>query len=258
MRARWAPAPWAAAAMIVLAGCSQSHAPSEEVEQAAEDVVRAVEGEPAQPKAGQFAPRNDCAEMPGAAGFLRELNEAIAARDADALIALAADDIKLDFGGGSGTAEFRRLLGETDGALWAELAELADLGCATNSQGGITLPWFFEQQLPVADPFSSFIVAGQNVPVYEAPGSDAPTIARLSWDVVELAQGGPEVEGYRHVRLGPALAQGGELPTGGELPREEELTGYVAEDALRSMVDYRLIAASRNGRWRIISLVSGD
>ena len=39
--------------------------------------------------------------------------------------------------------------------------------------------------------------------------------------------------------------------TGGE-------TGYIATDKLRSLIDYRLLAASRNGTWRIVSLVAGD
>jgi len=253
MNARRALAAWVAFAPFLLAACSQSDAPSEEVEKAAEEVVRVVEGEPAQqPTAGRFAPRNDCAEMPAAGSFLRELHEAVAARDADALVALAADDIKLDFGGGSGTAELRRRLGGSDGALWNELAELTGLGCAANSQGGITIPWYFEQQLPGAEPSSSFIIIGESVPVYNSPGEDAPVVARLNWDVVQLAQGGPAIEGYRHIQLAAA---------GGESDKDakgKRLTGYVAEGASRSMVDYRLIAASRNGRWRIISLLSGD
>ena len=35
-------------------------------------------------------------------------------------------------------------------------------------------------------------------------------------------------------------------------------TIYVATDKLRSLIDYRLLASSRNDNWRIVSLVAGD
>ena len=144
-----------------------------------------------------------------------------------------------------------RRLKDPQDALWDDLKPLPELGCAANSQGGLTIPWYFEQKIPVMDPTSGFIVTGEAVPVYNAPGKDAPVVARLSWDAVELVRTGPEYDGYRHVQLIPSANQ---TPA----PGEEPLTGYVAEDELRSLIEYRITAASRNGRWRIISLVSGD
>jgi hypothetical protein len=237
----------AAALLLLLAACSQSDAPSDQMEKAAEEVVSAVEGEPAQPAAGPLAPRNECADLPGAAGFLRSLNQAIASRDAEALVALAADDVKLDFGGAGGTAELSRRLSAEDGALWDELDKLVQLGCAENTQGGITLPWYFEQSLPV-DGVNGFVVTGADVPLHQAPAEDAPLVTRLSWQAVELAPG-EEQEGFRHVMLPQEGPEPGEAPP---------TTGYVAQDNLRSLIDYRLTAASRNGRWRIISLLRGD
>ena len=38
----------------------------------------------------------------------------------------------------------------------------------------------------------------------------------------------------------------------------DKSSGFVATDKLRSLLDYRLIASSRNGRWRITSLIAGD
>ena len=242
---------FAIAALLLLAACSQSDAPSEEVAEAAKQAVEVVEGDEAPKLArGPYAPRDECGTLPGADDFIDDVRTAIDERDAVALVALAAEDVKLDFGGGSGTAELRRRLGDPQDALWQDLAPLPDLGCAANSQGGITLPWYFEQKTSVDDPGDGFIVTGEGVPVYNAPDEEAPVLARLSWEAVEMLHEGPEYPGYRHVRLIPAVLT--------QRDDEAPLEGYVAEDRLRSLIDYRLTAASRNGRWRIISLVAGD
>jgi len=240
--------------LLTLAACSQEDAPSDEVQQVAEKAVLAAEGEPAR-QASAYAPRNDCTEMPGAAQFLRDLNDAVARRDEDALAALAAEDIKLDFGDGAGIAELRRRVSAPGGGLWEELEQLVTLGCASNSQGGLTVPWYFEQQIPVADPLGGFMVTGTDVPMRRAPESDAPVVARLDWAAVDLVPGEAEHAGFRHVRAVPPPGEG-EDSVGGLRP--DPPSGYVAQGQLRSMVDYRLTAASRNGRWRIISFVSGD
>ncbi len=244
-----------AVAVLLLAACSQADAPSEEMEQAAEGMVAAVDEQAGPAAQGPFAPRNECADLPGAAQFLHDLNAAVAAQDAEALVALAAEDIKLDFGAGGGTAELQRRLAEPGGDLWGVLAELAELGCAANSQGGLTLPWYFEQRFPVPDPFGAFVVTGTDVPLRSAPRADAPILARLDWAAVELAPGGPEAPGMRHVRVVP---EPGEGEDSAGAPGPPPPTGYVAEDDLRSIVDYRLTAASRNGKWRIISFLAGD
>lgn len=234
-------------ALVLLTSCSRAEPPSEEVEKAAAEVVQVVEGDEDTGRLapGRYAPHDECADLAGVGPFRRVLEAAIEARDTDVLVALAADDVKLDFGGGSGKAELRRRLDAVDGALWERLAPLAELGCAANALGGITLPWYFEQQIPAADPFATFIVTGEDVPVRRVPGADSPVVGRISWDAVEAVPETPEIEGYRHVRLIGA----------GE---DKEVDGFVASQRLRSLIDYRLTATSRNGRWRIISLVSGD
>lgn len=238
------------AALALLAACGREGAPAETVEAVAEDVARVVEEVPEAPgtAAGAYAPRDDCADLPGSAAFLRELYAAIDARDADALAGLAAEDIKLDFGGGSGTDELRRRLTANDGALWRELDVVTRLGCAINSQGGVTLPWYFEH-VSVRDPVNGFVVMGEDVPLLEAPRSDSAVVAMLSWDAVELVAGEPAPEGFRHVRL---------ASTGLGVGGGDAVQGYVAASELRSLIDYRLVAASRNGTWRVISLLKGD
>src|SRR5688500_15717313 len=122
------------ALLLTCAACSQDDAPAEEIAEAAEEVV-APASEPAPLAKGEWAPRDDCGQVEGAGAFRERLAAAVEARDAEALVALAASDILLDFGGGSGTAELRARLEDASFDLWDELDALLALGCAANDQG---------------------------------------------------------------------------------------------------------------------------
>ena len=83
------------------------------------------------------------------------------------------------------------------------------------------------------------IVTGESVPLLSSPDEDGTAVATLSWDAVEISTLQPD-EPFQKVET-----------TGGE-------EGYIATDKLRSLIDYRLLATSRNGNWRVVSLVAGD
>jgi hypothetical protein len=228
----------AAAALLACAACSQQDAPADEIVETAEELVTASPS-PAPLAKGRFAPRDTCAEVEGANAFRAQLARAVAERDANLLADMAASDIKLDFGGGTGPAELTERLGDESWKLWSELDQLMDMGCAANGQGGITIPWFFEQDLGRIDPAYGMLVIGEDVPVKESPGGEGRNLAAISWDLVRIASLQPE-EAYQRVELADGTA------------------GFIETAKLRSVIDYRLIASSRNGRWRITSLVAGD
>ena len=188
-------------------------------------------------QSGRWAPRDDCAGEPGALEFREALAEAVLARDADALAALALPDIQLDFGGGAGIKELRRRLAEKDQSLWKALRNLIPLGCALNGQGGLTMPWYFAQDIPAGDPYLQMIVRGVGVPLRAEPKPDGKILSRLSWDSVELVSD-PGV--YAEVTT----------PQGAH--------GYVEAARLRAMIDYRLIADRSGQGYRIAALVAGD
>jgi hypothetical protein len=228
--------PLALALLLTCTACSQEDAPAEDIAEAAEQIVDPTPA-PTPLASGKYAPRDECTGVEGAEAFRDRLAAAVRARDTDALVTLAASDITLDFGGGSGAGELRKRLEEPSGELWGELARLMTLGCAANEQGGITIPWFFEQDLGKADPYDSLLVTGTDVPVFRGPDPAAERIAAISWDLVK--QAGPGT-GYQQVEFGDGTK------------------GYIATDKLRSQLDYRLIASSRNGKWSITTLVAGD
>src|SRR5688572_9566566 len=120
--------PLAIALLLSCAACSSEDAPAEDVQQAAEKLVAPTA--PESPLArGKWAPQDNCAEVEGADQFRALLAAAIRARDVDGVVALAADDVKLDFGGGAGRAELRSRLADPSLGLWDELDALMALGC---------------------------------------------------------------------------------------------------------------------------------
>lgn len=200
---------------------------------------------------GPFAPRDDCAGMPGAVEFRAALSAAVAARDANALVALADSKVRLGFGGIDGAANMRSDFSQPDGGMWDELTEVIALGCATNEQGDIIMPRYFAQDTG-GDPFETLIVTGEKVPLHRSPDDASPHLASISWDAVDLVLtandegvstfGGPDETGWVQVR------------TRGARPVE----GYMRESQLRSVVDYRLIASKAESGYRITALLAGD
>jgi len=229
--------PLALALVLSCAACNQDQAPAEEVAEAAEKLVAPAAPSPL--AKGKWAPQDTCARLEGADQFRTQLAAAIRARDVDGVLALAADDVKLDFGGGAGTAELRSRLADPELGLWSELDALMALGCSANDEGGITIPWFFDQDLGQADPYFAMLVTGEDVPLLERPDPASKPVATISWDLVEIASLNPESP-FQRVEYGDGKV------------------GFIATDKLRSLIDYRLTASSRNGRWRIISFVAGD
>ncbi len=237
---------FALALLAALSACDRHNPPSEKLERAAEELVSEVEAEPlpAQQAEGPWAPRNECDAVPGGVDFLASLQAAIDTRDADALVALAADDVKLDFGGGAGTDELRERLAANDGEQWDMLAQLLELGCAATDETTMTLPWYFAQDIPV-DPYAGAVVTGEGVLLHSTPTDNAPVLAQLSWDAVEMLPEQDPDSAFAHVSWTD--------PDSGDV-----LEGYMPRASLRSIIDYRLIASRRNNRWRITALIAGD
>ncbi|ANU07473.1 hypothetical protein [Paraurantiacibacter namhicola] len=229
-----------AAAAMLLAGCERAEtAPAEEIGKVAEGVLGEGEGEASPMADGPYAPRDTCDQVEGSREFRGRLEKAVAERDVAALRAMVADDILLDFGGGMGAAELETRLADDDWALWEELDQLLKLGCSANKQGGITIPWYADQQIDAVEAANGVIVTGENVPMRNAPAADGETVALVSWDVVSLAAFDADAEYQRVVAV-------------------DGTTGFIRTDMLRSLLDYRVVASQRNGKWSVTSFVAGD
>lgn len=187
-----------------------------------------------------YPPRDDCAAKPGWAAFHARLAKAAEAQDADALVALTAPDVKLDYGGGHGADELRKRLADPKTGLWHELDAILPLGCAF--EGGLAaMPWIFWNVPDEVDAFTTMLTTGSAVPLRARPNAKAAIVASLDWALVTIASPGFD-RGAAFVRV---TAPGG-------------AKGYVETAKLRSIVDYRLIAEPKDGDWHITAFIAGD
>ncbi|WP_338467890.1 hypothetical protein RXV95_04890 [Novosphingobium sp. ZN18A2] len=189
----------------------------------------------------RFAPRNDCASLPGWSAFHERLAKAVAEKDADAFARLARPEVKLDYGGGSGRAELRKRLSDRRRGLWSQLSRIMPLGCAV-ADGIVAMPWYFWNLPTGIDPYDTMLVTGEAVPLRAKPDADARTLATLDWPMVAVPGGKfDSTAKYTPVRT-----------------RAGKQDGYVLTAKLRSVLDYRLIAERRDGTWQITAFVTGD
>lgn len=203
---------------------------------------------------GPLAPRDECTGLPGYAEFHQRLERAITLRDADALIALTDPDVTLDFGGGSGVEELRKRLDAGAYNSWRDLADAVRLGCgigegAAQDTDYIAFPWYFTKTFG-GEVFETVIVTGVDVPLRFAPADDARVIERISWDWALVRYDdqyvdGPEEPTDRHTGYQAVTTQDG-------------AAGYIADHALRSIVDYRIAVNRIDGKWTITAFVAGD
>lgn len=188
-----------------------------------------------------FPPRDECSKLPGFPAFRDAVVAATAKRDAEALVALADPDVRLDFGGGAGRDELRKRLADPKAPLWGEIAALASLGCADDGTVA-TLPAIFSRVPDDVDPGRTMLVTGSEVPLRARPSPSAPEVRKIDWALVML-----KGEGFD-----PAARYA-------EVDAADGSTGFVATAKLRSILDYRLVAdKSADGTYRITALIAGD
>jgi hypothetical protein len=180
---------------------------------------------------------------------------AIAGRDVDTVVASAAPDIHLDFGGGEGRDEFRNRLTATAEDFSEDYAHLADeyreqywdaleevlrLGGVFRESTSFVAPYTWAVRLSDdEDPFTTSFIIGSDVPLRSRPSRYGDAISVLDEDIVRLLDGGKGTD-FREVRV------------------RDGRTGFVHKDHLRSAIDYRATFENAGGRWLMTMFITGD
>lgn len=194
--------------------------------------------------AEHLAPRNECRALEGAEEFQRSLVTAVANRNADMLRALVDPKVHLDFGGGHGWDEMHARLDSDQYELWKELDEVTRLGCARGHEDSLVMPYYWAQDIGERDPYGTYIVLGEDVPLHAAQDGEQ-VLRRLDWQYVDLMA-------YFELTTFQTEAARWEVRTA------DGTRGYVDRDNLRALIDYRLLADRREGKWLITAFIAGD
>lgn len=193
----------------------------------------------ASPAPVRLPPIDSCATDPGFAAYRTALREAIARKDRDRLLDALAEDIVVDFGGGSGRADFAaawKLERPESSTLWKELGAALELGCAADEEAMVS-PSLLAQLPDMADPFDA-LLARPGAALRAAPAQTAPLVAALDWHLLtQLHDAGG---GWIRAALGDGRS------------------GYVRTEEVRGPLDYRAHFRKREGRWQMTSFVAGD
>lgn len=192
------------------------------------------------PPAAILPPADECARDVGFVRFRAKLLATVARRDARGLLALVADDIKFNFGGGTGAQAFAAewtLDRPATSALWHELGAALRLGCARQGNA-MVVPHLFVRFPERLDPFGYVLTLAPHS-VRAAPRSTGARVPVPRWSLLRTARSGG---GGSWI---PVTVSGGRK-------------AYARRTDVRSPVDYRAFFERRNGRWRMTLFVAGD
>jgi hypothetical protein len=192
-----------------------------------------------------LVPVDEAAAQPDFFTFRARLQVAVAARDVDAVMAAAAPNVRLGFGGDDGTQRLRQSLsGETAAPFWTSIARVLAHGGAFTS-GTFQAPYYYARWPRGADAFECSAILGHGVNVRGGPRADAPVVATANYELVRHSVSGLSV------------------PTDGwtgwtAVEMRNGRRGYVRNDYLGSPIGLRASFNRVNGQWRLTGLVAGD
>ena len=195
----------------------------------------------------KLLPVDEAAGNPSFLAYRGSLLDAVRRRDADYVVARAAPDIKLSFGGQYGRIMFRQALtGEEEWEgerYWAELQRVLELGGVFLSDGAFCAPYISCVDVPgcvECDPYETVFVTSAYAVAHAKPELGGEVVARLSYDVLMLH---PEMP--YHGDWIPVL-----LPDGG--------AGYVKGPEFRMSIDYRARFEPFGKVWLMTVFIAGD
>lgn len=195
----------------------------------------------------KLPPVDEAARNPAFAKYRAALIEAVRRRDLDYVVARAAPEIKLSFGGQFGRDAFRASLTGTqewEGEVyWVELRRALELGGVFLDDGSFCTPYISCLEVPGCpdcDPFETVYVVSGDAVAHAAADPDSEIIARLSYDVLQM----DSAKGF----------EGDFIPV--RLP--DGRPGFVTGPDFRFSIDYRARFEKITEGWRMTVFIAGD
>jgi hypothetical protein len=189
----------------------------------------------------RLLPIDEAAKQPEFFTFRARLQVAVAAKDVDAVVAAADRNIKLGFGGADGIDRLRAQLIAPDAAgVWKAIARVLALGGSFKGSSAFEAPYVFANWPHGIDSFECQAVVGASVLVRQRASPEAPSVARVSYAIVQNLGGKDLPDDWSAVRL-----------AGGQ-------KGFMRSEFLAGPTGLRAIFNLRQGQWRLMALVAGD
>ena len=195
----------------------------------------------AQPEAipERLPPIESCSAEPGFAEFRARLEEVVTRKDEQALLAMLADDVEVNFGGDQGPALFSanwKFDEPGESHVWAELEEALSQGC-TQSGDALVAPSFVANFPHALDAFETVILP-PGVVLRGGKRDDTPGLGAMDWHLASVTD--DKDESWIAVRL------------------VDGRRGFVRRDQTINPLDYRLVFENHGGEWRVSAFVAGD
>jgi hypothetical protein len=200
------------------------------------------------PQSQQLLPVDEGPRDASFARFRQKLLAAARQRDRQAIWSIVDPRIEWSFGADNGKPGFMQHWTEARrGALEAELIRVLSLGGTFSNKGEFWAPYVFSRWPDRYDAFEYQVITGKNVNVRQRPSGDSPVVATLSYDIVKPA---PDPPTAAPSPVGPHGWVQIITPSG--------TRGFVADQYIRSPIDYRAGFKKSRGRWRMTFFVAGD
>jgi hypothetical protein len=189
----------------------------------------------------ELRPRDDGFQRPDFATFRRQLQEAVALKDEEAVLRVVDSAVRVDFGGGGGLDAFHRLMNTATENFWGELSRVLELGGRFRTPDAFDAPYVYSDWPEGFDALECAAVVGRGVRLRATPGTNARTLTTVDFAIVKLfPREVPGARGWRRVGLATGR------------------TGYIASRYVRSPIDYRALFEHKQGRWWLVAFVAGD
>ncbi len=202
------------------------------------------------PPPPKLLPVNEVSQNESFATFWKRLDRAVREKDAEYVLSIVEENIKLSFGGRYGAEAFREwwlMPGtETDGStIWIELGEILAMGATQEpwapGSPRFVAPYVFSRWPDAYNAFEYVAVVRDQAPLRAESKPDGAVVANLSYDILRVTQW--RVNGSSDWNQVETLS--------GQ-------TGYIRSAHVRSPIDYRVYFEKIDGAWTMTIFVAGD
>ena len=188
-------------------------------------------------------PVDEASTRPDFLEFRNRLQAVVAKRDKAALLAVLDPTIRASFGSDHGIPAFTEMwnLNDPKTELWKELGTVLALGGSFDEPTSFTAPYVFSRWPDRIDSFEHVAVTASNVRIRTEPRADAPILATVSYDILELDYSANPADSEEWTAI-----------------KFDGRTAYISKQYARSPIDYRARFTYSGGRWRMVFFLAGD